>query len=144
MAIADFKDATDESFSDQLHGKDIRLSDEEHDGGHTVKSGMIGKEVAVNARSMGTADVMAAGNFAWDRDRAFAGKGSSHNPAAAADGEDGVVGSPSPINTVRVETAERITIEGTQNVFQLIDVPDMSKAIYSSIIEVCGDSQIPN
>lgn len=144
MAIADQEDTTAESFSDQLHGKDTRLSDEEHDGSHTVKSGMIGKEAAVNARSTGTADVIASGNFVRNQDLPLRVVGSSHTVVGDADGEDGVVSSPSPINTVWVdEPGERIDNEDTQNVFELIDGLDIPGNPPNSI-EVYGDSRVPN
>lgn len=122
MAIAEFTETTAESFSDQLLGTDTRRR-AELNGARTVRNGMIGKEAASNARSIGTADVIAAGKFVRDLDFTLGVMGSGHT-VGAADGEDVVIG-PAPINTVWVdEPGERIDDEGTQSVFELIDELD--------------------
>jgi FAD/FMN-containing dehydrogenase len=68
---------------------------------------MIDKEPAIIARCTGTADVIAAVNFARDLDLRLAVKGGGHNVAGTAVCDDGLVIDLSPMNAVRVDPDAR-------------------------------------
>jgi FAD/FMN-containing dehydrogenase len=107
MATADLEATTVEAFSDQLRGSVLRPGDEGYDEARTVWNAMIDKEPAIIARCTGTADVIAAVNFARDLDLRLAVKGGGHNVAGTAVCDDGVVIDLSPMNAVRVDPDER-------------------------------------
>lgn len=101
--IIDLEETTVESFREQVHGEVLQPGDEGYDDARTVWNAMIDKEPAVIARCQGTADVIAAVNFARDLDLPLAVKGGGHNVAGKALCDDGLVIDLSPINSVRVD-----------------------------------------
>ena len=76
-----------QSFRGQL----IRRDDPEYDEARRVWNGMIDKRPAMIARCSGTADVMAAVNFARDCAVPFSVRGGGHNVAGRAVCDDGLV-----------------------------------------------------
>ena len=81
MATADIEDTTVETFSNQLHGELRQPGDDGYEEARTLWNAMIDKEPALIAQCTGTADVIAAVNFARDLDLRLAVKGRGHNVA---------------------------------------------------------------
>jgi FAD/FMN-containing dehydrogenase len=103
MATADLEEATVESFGDQVRGDVLLPGDDGYDEARTVWNAMIDKEPAVVVQPAGTADVMAAVDFARDLDLRLAVKGGGHNIAGTAVCDDGLVIDLSRMDSVRVD-----------------------------------------
>lgn len=104
---------TIEAFSDQLRGDVLQQGDEGYEEASTIWNAMIDKEPAVIAQCSGTADVLAAVEFARDLDLPLAVKGGGHNVAGNALCDDGVVIDLSPMNAVEVDPdAEIARVQG--------------------------------
>lgn len=101
--ISNLEETTVESFREQVHGEVLQPGDEGYDDARTVWNAMIDKEPAVIACCRGTADVIAAVNFARDLNLPLAVKGGGHNVAGKALCDDGLVIDLSPMNSVRVD-----------------------------------------
>lgn len=91
-----------------FRGQLIRRDDPEYDEARRVWNGMIDKRPAMIARCSGTADVMAAVNFARDRAVPFSVRGGGHNVAGRAVCDDGLVIDLSRMRAVHVDPVNRI------------------------------------
>lgn len=91
-----------EDLADRLAGPVILPENPNYDSAREVWNGMIGKEPALIARCMGTADVIAAVRFARDRDLRVAIRGGGHNVAGTAVCDGGLVIDLSATDGVRV------------------------------------------
>lgn len=103
MAVVNLEQTTIESFSDQLRGDVLQPGDDGYDEARTVWNAMIDKEPAVIAQCTGTADVIAAVNFARDLELRLAVKGGGHNIAGKAVCDDGIMIDLSRMNSVHVD-----------------------------------------
>lgn len=112
VTIDTLEETTVESFKDQIRGDVLQPGDDGYDEARTVWNAMIDKEPAIIARCAGTADVIAAVNFARDLDLRLAVKGGGHNVAGTAVCDDGLVIDLAPMNNVRVDPEARIARVG--------------------------------
>ena len=103
MATLDLEPTTVDSFARQLRGQVLTPGDDGYDEARTVWNAMVDKEPALIARCTGTADVVAAVDFARDLDLRLAVSGGGHNVAGTALCEDGLVIDLSPMDAVRVD-----------------------------------------
>lgn len=79
-----------EKFKASLGGELIQPNDEGYDDARTVWNAMIDKRPALIARCSGTADVIAAVNFARENSLLFSIRGGGHNIAGTALCDDGL------------------------------------------------------
>lgn len=96
-------------FAAQLQGELIRPQDEGYDLARRVWNGMIDRYPALIARCAGVADVIAAVNFARRHRLTLAVRGGGHNVAGHGACDDGLVIDLSPMQTVTVDAAARIS-----------------------------------
>jgi len=82
--------ATVEEFRVSLGGELIQPKDEGYDDARTVWNAMIDKRPALIARCSGTADVIAAVNFAREHNLLLSVRGGGHNIAGSALCDDGL------------------------------------------------------
>ena len=96
---------------DQLHanfrGELIRPGGPAYDEARQVRNGLIDRYPAVIARCAGTADVIAAVNFAREHDLLLSIRGGSHNVSGAATNDGGIVVDLSLMRGVWVDPATR-------------------------------------
>jgi FAD/FMN-containing dehydrogenase len=97
------EDTTMDAFDDQVRGDVLQPGDDGYDEARTVWNVMIDKTPAGIVQCAGTADVMAAVDFARDLDIPLAVKGGGHNVAGHALCDDGLVIDLSWMNTVSVD-----------------------------------------
>jgi FAD/FMN-containing dehydrogenase len=91
-----------------FRGQVIRRDDPDYDEARRVWNGMIDKRPAMIARCSGTADVMAAVDFARDRAVPLSIRGGGHNVAGRAVCDDGLVIDLSHMRAVHVDPVNRI------------------------------------
>ena len=96
-----------EQFSERIRGAVLRPDDEGYDEARSVWNGMVDRYPAAVVRCAGAADVMAAVDFARERDLPLAVKGGGHNVAGKAVCDDGLVVDLSPMDGVRVDPGAR-------------------------------------
>jgi FAD/FMN-containing dehydrogenase len=94
-----------EALEDQLRGPLLQKGDAGYDEARTIWNAMIDKRPAAIARCTGTADVIAAVNFARERDLLLSVHGGGHNVAGDAVCDGGLMIDLSPMNDVRVDPA---------------------------------------
>jgi len=92
------------AFRDKLRGSLLCVGDAEFETARRVWNGMIDKVPALIARCSGTADVMAAVDFAREQQLLFSVRGGGHNVSGAAIAENGLVIDLSQMNSVHVDT----------------------------------------
>lgn len=113
MATTDpLEETTIETFSEQIHGELLQPGDEGYDEARTVWNAMIDEKPAVIARCTGTADVIAAVNFARDLNLLLSVHGGGHNVAGNAVCDDGLMIDLSRMNNVHVNPEARIARVG--------------------------------
>jgi FAD/FMN-containing dehydrogenase len=95
------------AFATQLRGGLVRPSDAAYDEARAVWNGMIDKLPGLIARCAGTADVIAAVNFARGHGLLVAVRGGGHNVSGNAVCDGGLVVDLSPMKGVRVDPAAR-------------------------------------
>jgi FAD/FMN-containing dehydrogenase len=110
MATAEIRDqrfskTALDALGDRFDGQLVRPSDPDYDQARRVWNGMIDKYPALIARCTGTADVVAAVNFARENKLLVAVRGGGHNVAGYATCDGGIVIDLSPMNAVRVDPA---------------------------------------
>ena len=94
-------------FGERFRGELLRRGDEGYDEARTVWNAMIDREPGFIARPTGTADVVAAVNFARENDVLVAVKGGGHNIAGNAVCEGGLMIDLSEMDDVRVDPTDR-------------------------------------
>ncbi len=99
VAIADF--------AASIRGQVIRPDDPEYDGARAVWNGMIDKYPDLIARCTGTADVVAAVNFARQQNVGIAVRGNGHNVAGNAVRDGGLVTDLSLMKGIQVNPSKR-------------------------------------
>lgn len=96
-----------------MHGAVLQPGDEGYDEARTVWNAMVDKKPAVIARCTGTADVIAAVNFARDLDLLVSVKGGGHNVAGTAVCDDSLMIDLSLMNSVRIDpTTQTARVQG--------------------------------
>ena len=97
----------------QLRGSLLRAEDPEYETARKLWNGMIDKKPALIARCLGVADVMAAVNFARDRQLLFSVRAGGHNVSGAAIAERGLVIDLSQMRSVQVDPQKGLArVEG--------------------------------
>lgn len=112
MTTVDLEKTTLDSFSNQVRGRVLTPGNDGYDEARSIWNGMIDKRPAVIAQCEGTADVIAAVNFARDLDLRLAVKGGGHNIAGKAVCDDGLMIDLSPMDGVRVDPEAQIARVG--------------------------------
>ncbi|MDH3627391.1 MAG: FAD-binding oxidoreductase [Acidobacteriota bacterium] len=102
---------SDANLADDLGGKFqgrlISPDDPDYDEARKIWNGMIDKRPGLIAQCAGTADVVAAVNFARERDLAVAVRGGGHNVSGNAICDDGIAIDLRPMKNVSVDSARR-------------------------------------
>ena len=97
----------------RLRGELLHVGHDDYDTARAVWNGMIDKRPAVISRCTGTADVVAAVDFARRHNLPLAVRGGRHNVAGNAVCEGGLVADLSPMKGVRVDPEGRTArVEG--------------------------------
>ena len=96
-----------QQLSANFRGQIIRSRDDGYDVARAVFNGMIDRRPALIARCAGTADVVAAVNFARDNDLQVAVRGGGHSVPGYAVVDGGVVIDPLPMKGVWVDPGTR-------------------------------------
>ncbi|MFT4883137.1 MAG: FAD/FMN-containing dehydrogenase [Natronomonas sp.] len=109
---APLEETTVQAFSEQLHGEVLQPGEPGYDEARTVWNAMIDKKPAVIARCTGSADVIAAVEFARDLDLRLAVHGGGHNVAGKAVCDGGLMIDLSPMNRVRVDPDAQVARVG--------------------------------
>ncbi|QLG61885.1 FAD-binding oxidoreductase [Halorarum salinum] len=99
---------TVEAFRQRLRGPLLSPGDEGFEEATRIWNGMIEKTPALVVRPTGTADVVAAVNFARDDDLLLSVKGGGHNIAGTALADDGLTIDTSRLRGVLVDPEEQI------------------------------------
>ena len=97
-----------QGFAASLRGRLVRPADPEYDAARQVWNGMIDRYPALIARCAGTADVIAAVNFAREHDLLVAVRGGGHNVAGNAVCDGGLVINLSAMRGVHVDPRARM------------------------------------
>lgn len=98
------QETTIEQFANTLRGRLILPEDAEYDESRAVWNGIIDRRPALIARCQGTADVMAAVNFARENDLPVTIKAGGHNVAGKAVGQNSLVIDLSAMKGVQVDS----------------------------------------
>jgi hypothetical protein len=101
------EDAAVTEFVGGLRGRVIGPADANYDEARTVMNGLIDRRPGLIVRPSGTADVVAAVNFARTHDLVLAVRGGGHNVAGNAVCDDGLVIDLSSMRAVYVDPAKR-------------------------------------
>lgn len=102
-----------DAFADRLRGALIRPADPAFDEARKIWNGLIDKKPALIARCRGTADVIAAVNFAREEDLLISVRAGGHNVSGAAIADGGLVIDLSEMRGVHVSPEERVArVEG--------------------------------
>jgi len=102
-----------DALADELRGDLRRPGDAGYDEARQVWNARIDRHPAAIARCAGTADVMAAVDFARERDVRLAVKGGGHHVSGAAVCEDGLVIDLGDLDGIRVDPdARRVRVGG--------------------------------
>ncbi|WP_255170789.1 FAD-binding oxidoreductase [Natrononativus amylolyticus] len=109
-ATASLPAAALESFSEQLRGSLLTPEDPGYEESTRTWNGMIEKTPALVVRPTGTADVVAAVNFAREHDLLLSVKGGGHNIAGTALADGGLTVDLSGLRGVVVDPDERTAI----------------------------------
>jgi FAD/FMN-containing dehydrogenase len=99
---------TVEAFRSRLRGQLVLPGNEGYDAARRLWNGMMDKKPALIARCQGSADVMAAVNFARDNDLLLAVRGGGHNVAGNASCDDGLMIDLSLMKGVRVDPKTKV------------------------------------
>src|SRR6478735_5398804 len=92
-----------DTLKSKVRGAVLAPSDAGYDEARTVWNATIDKRPAVIVRCAGTADVIAAVNFARDNGLVLSVRGGAHNIAGSAVCDDGVMLDLSTMKSVRVD-----------------------------------------
>lgn len=95
------------AFIGSIRGRVIQPDDDEYDDARAIQNGLIDRRPALIVRASGSADVIAAVNFARDNDLLLSVRGGGHNVAGNAVCDGGVVIDLSRMRSVRVDPAAR-------------------------------------
>ncbi|ELY58651.1 FAD-binding oxidoreductase [Natronolimnohabitans innermongolicus] len=110
-----------QAFTEAFSGPVLRPDDEAYDDARRVWNGMIDRYPAVIARCTGTADVLAALEFAREQDLEIAVRGGGHNVAGYATCDGGIVVDLSPMDWVDVDPEARTVRVGGGATWGVVD-----------------------
>jgi FAD/FMN-containing dehydrogenase len=106
-------DASVQDFASRLRGELIRPGDAGYDAARKVYNAMIDKHPALIARCVDVSDVIAAVNFARERQLTLAVRGGGHNGPGLGVCDDGLVLDLSRMKGIRVDPVRRtVRVEG--------------------------------
>ncbi|WP_265109028.1 FAD-binding oxidoreductase [Halosolutus halophilus] len=112
-ALASLPGGAVRSFEADFFGDVVLPADPEYEEVRRIWNGMIDRYPAIVARCDGTADVVAAVNFAREHDLPLAVRGGGHNVAGTAICDGGIVVDLSAMNGVRVDREKQtVRVEG--------------------------------
>ena len=94
-------------FAGTLRGAVIQSADPTYDEARSVRNGLIDRHPALIAHCTGVADVVAAVNFARERDLLLSVRGGAHNVAGAGTNDGGLVIDLSAMRGVWVDPVTR-------------------------------------
>jgi FAD/FMN-containing dehydrogenase len=100
--------APEQELLQQLHGPLLRPGDPDFDEATLLWNGLIDKTPALVVRPTGTADVVAAVNFARDRGLALSVRGGGHNIAGTALADGGLTIDMSGLRGITVDPKARV------------------------------------
>jgi FAD/FMN-containing dehydrogenase len=106
--MTNMKNEVVEAFKATLRGPVLQPGDPGYDDARAIWNAMIDRRPALIVRCAGTADVVAAVNFARENGLPLAVKGGGHNIAGSALCEDGLVIDLSPMRDVHVDPRSRL------------------------------------
>jgi FAD/FMN-containing dehydrogenase len=106
--MTNMKNEVVDAFKATLRGPVLQPGDPGYDDARAIWNAMIDRRPALIARCAGTADVVAAVNFARENGLPLAVKGGGHNIAGSALCEDGMVIDLSPMRDVHVDPRARL------------------------------------
>jgi FAD/FMN-containing dehydrogenase len=98
------------NLEEELRGRLIYPDDDDYDDARAVWNLMIDRRPAVIARCHGTADVVAAMNFAREHELLLSVRGGGHNVAGKAVSEDGIMIDLSPMRGIHVDPERRTAL----------------------------------
>lgn len=108
VRIGALDDETIETFATSMRGPILRPGDPDYDGTRAIQNGMIDRHPALLARCMGTADVIAAVNFAREHHLLLSVRGGGHNVAGNAVCDGGLMIDLSLMRGIHVDPGSRI------------------------------------
>ncbi len=94
------------SFASQLRGQLLSENDTEYESARKVWNGLIDKKPGLIVRCLGTADVIAAVNFARENQLLFSVRSGGHNVSGSAIADKGLVIDTSQMRTVHVDPSK--------------------------------------
>jgi FAD/FMN-containing dehydrogenase len=104
---------TIKTFAASLRGPVLRPGDREYDAARAIQNGLIDRRPGLIVRCTGTADVIAAVNFAREHNLLLAVRGGGHNVAGNAVCDDGLVIDLSAMRAVHVDPRTRtVRVQG--------------------------------
>jgi len=106
--MTNMKNEVVDAFKATLRGPVLQPGDPGYDDARAIWNAMIDRRPALIVRCAGTADVVAAVNFARENGLPLAVKGGGHNIAGSALCEDGMVIDLSPMRDVHVDPRARL------------------------------------
>jgi len=106
--MTNMKNEVVDAFKATLRGPVLQPGDPGYDDARSIWNAMIDRRPALIVRCAGTADVVAAVNFARENGLPLAVKGGGHNIAGRALCEDGMVIDLSPMRDVHVDPRARL------------------------------------
>jgi FAD/FMN-containing dehydrogenase len=99
------------SLRGKLQGTVVAPGDDDYEAARQVWNGMVDRRPAAIVRAAGVADVLAALQFARERDLLIAVRGGGHNVAGNGTVDDGIVIDLGPMNGIRVDpTSGRVQV----------------------------------
>lgn len=110
--MTNMKNEVVDAFKATLRGPVLRPGDPGYDDARSIWNGMIDRRPALIARCSGTADVVAAVNFARENGLPLAVRGGGHNIAGSALCDDGLVIDLSGMRDVHVDPRSRLAWVG--------------------------------
>ena len=120
-----------DQFRQRLQGNLVRPGDAGYDEARHVWNGMIDKRPAMIAGCAGTADVVAAVNFARENGLVVAVRGGGHNVAGHATCDDGIVIDLSPMKNITVNTRRRTAVAEAGATWRDYDVATQAHGLAS-------------
>ena len=107
--------------ADTIRGRVVTPSDDDYDQERRVWNGMIDRRPSLIVKCQGTADVIAALDYALDSDSSFTVRGGGHSVAGRAVADDSVLIDLSPMQAVSVDPGKRTARVGAGATWGVVD-----------------------